>query len=529
MMTVSASRYPMARIPVLASNVVAASQPLAAQAGLRMLLAGGSAVDAALAAAATLTVVEPIMNGIGGDLYAAVWDGERLHALNSTGASPAAWHRSRFDKYDQMPMKGWDTVTVPGQVAGWRALSKRFGKLPFQQLFGPAVDYAERGFPVSPFVASVWSELAALVSDQPGFAKTFLIDGRPPVAGEVWRAPGHARALQAIAETEGESFYRGALAEAIVSFSERTGGCLSLDDFAAHEPIWCEPLSLQYRDYTLHELPPNGFGIAALMALGILEHFDVRAMGQDSADAYHVQIEAMRLAFADLYKHVSDPRSMRVPVTSLLDRDYLAQRARLIDLRRAGAPAPGKPRLGGTVYLTTADASGMMVSLIQSNYWAFGSGLVVPDLGIALHNRGSNFTLERGHPNEVGPRKVPLHTIIPGFVTRHGAPVMSFGVMGGAMQTQGHLQFLSRLGDFDQEPQSICDAPRFMLSPTDGVVNVEAHMPRDVANLLAARGHRMQTFPTGHLTFGSAQLISRVGNNYCAVSDPRRDGIAAGF
>mgnify|MGYP000117156977 CR=1 FL=1 len=526
---IAASHYPVARIPLLASNVVAASQPLAAQAGLRMMLAGGNAVDAALAAAATLTVVEPTMKGIGGGLFAIVGDGKGLPALNSTGASPAAWQRSRFDKYAQMPMKGWDSVTVPGQVAGWVALSRRFGKLPFQQLFGPAVDYAERGFPVSPFVASVWPELAALVSDQPGFAETFLIGGRTPAVGEIWRAGGHARSLRVIAETEGEAFYRGALAEAMVAFSDRTGGCLSLDDLAAHRPTWCEPLALQYRDYTLHELPPNGFGIAALMALGILENFDVRAMGRDSVDAYHVQIEAMRLAFADLYTYVSDPNMMRVPVAALLDRDYLAQRARLLDLRRAGAPLAGKPRLGGTVYLTTADASGMMVSLIQSNYWAFGSGLVVPGTGIALHNRGSNFTLERGHPNEVGPRKKPLHTIIPGFVTRDGAPVWSFGVMGAAMQTQGHMQFLSRLADFDQDPQSICDASRFMLSPADGVVSLETHMPGGVAAELAARGHRVQTLPTGHLTFGSAQLIQRTGGVYCAVSDPRRDGVTAGF
>ncbi len=523
------SQYPLPRIPLFAANVVAASQPLAAQAGLRMLLDGGSAVDAALAAAATLTVVEPTMNGIGGDLYAIVWDGTRLHALNSTGASPAAWHRSRFDGYDQMPMKGWDSVTVPGQVAGWAELSKRFGKLPFAKLFGPAIDYAERGFPVSPFVASVWPELSALVSDQPGHAETFLHDGKTPAAGEIWRAPGHARSLAAIAETKGEAFYRGAIAEAIVAFSKRTGGCISLDDLAAHRPAWVEPLALRYRDHVLHELPPNGFGIGALIGLGILENFDVHAMGLDSADACHVQIEAMRLAFADLYAHVSDPATMHVPVTALLDRDYLAQRARLIDMSRAGAPSPGKLRQGGTVYLTAADSSGMMVSFIQSNYWAFGSGLVVPGWGIGLHNRGANFSLERGHPNEVGPRKSPLHTIIPGFVTRNGAPVMSFGVMGAAMQTQGHLQFLSRLADFGQDPQSICDAPQFMLSPADGVVSLESHMPANVADALAARGHRIARLPTGHLTFGSAQIIQRAAGVYCGVSDPRRDGVAIGF
>lgn len=524
-----ASQYPLPRIPTFAANVVAASQPLAAQAGLRMLQAGGNAVDAALATAAALTVVEPTMNGIGGDLYAIVWDGRRLHALNSTGASPAAWHRQRFDTYDQMPMKGWDSVTVPGQVAGWAELSKRFGKLPFAQLFEPAIGYAERGFPVSPFVASVWPELTALVSDQPGFADTFLIDGRSPAAGEIWRAPGHARTLAEIAGTKGESFYRGKLADAIVGFAEKTGGCITHDDLAAHRPAWVEPLSLRYRDYTLHELPPNGFGIGALMALGILENFDVQSMGPDSTDAYHVQIEAMRLAFADLYTHVSDPATMRVPVTALLDRDYLAQRARLIDMSRAGAPVPGTPRPGGTVYLTAADASGMMVSFIQSNYWAFGSGLVVPGTGIGLHNRGANFTLTRGHPNEVGPRKTPLHTIIPGFVTRAGAPVMSFGVMGGAMQTQGHMQVMSRLADFGQNPQSICDAPRFMLSPADGVVSVETHLSADAVTGLTSRGHRIAPLPAGHLTFGSAQIIKRAGDVYCAVSDPRRDGVAAGF
>lgn len=522
--------YPALKAPVLARNMVATSQPLAAQAGVRMLLAGGNAVDAAVAAAAALTVVEPTMNGIGGDLYAMVWDSTKLHGLNATGASPATWHSERFQARDAMPMKGWDSVTVPGGVAGWKALSQRFGRLPYSDLFKPAITYATEGFPVSPFIAGVWQELADIVADQPGFAQAFLPQGRAPRPGELWRFPDQGRSLQAIAETGGEAFYRGALAEAIVGFSARTGGSITLDDLAAHNVEWIEPLAQRYRDFVLHEIPPNGQGIAALMALGILEHFDVAAMGLDSAAACHVQIEAMKLAFADLYAHVSDPRTMRVPSSALLSPAYLAQRARSIEMDKAAAPVAGAPAERGTVYLTTADASGMMVSLIQSNYWAFGSGLVVPGTGISLHNRGANFVLQPGHPNEVAPRKKPLHTIIPGFVTRNGAPVMSFGVMGGAMQAQGHLQMMSRLVDFAQNPQAMSDAPRFMVGPQDGSLSVEQHMASAVIDGLKERGHRLEVAPTGHLKFGAAQLIHRLeGTGYLGASDGRRDGQAVGF
>jgi gamma-glutamyltranspeptidase/glutathione hydrolase len=521
--------YPASKMPVLARNLAATTQPLAAQAGARMLLKGGNAVDAAVATAIALTVVEPIMNGIGGDLYAMVWDEGQLHGLNSTGESPAAWHAGRFSGYTSMPMKGWDSVTVPGGVAGWKALSARFGRLPFEALFEPAIAYARDGFLVSPFIASVWEELASLVSDQPGFSQAFLRDGRPPRPGELWRNPDQARSLQAIAETGAEAFYRGRLAEAIVDFSRRSGGCITMEDLASHEVEWVEPLGQDYRGYTLHEIPPNGQGIAALMALGILEHFDMRAMALDSAASYHVMIEAMKLAFADLYEHVSDPRTMRLTTADLLSPAYLKERARLIDLRRASAPRPGAPRQRGTVYLTTADASGMMVSLIQSNYWAFGSGLVVPGTGISLHNRGANFSLVRGHPNEVAPRKKPLHTIIPAFVTRAGQPVMSFGVMGGAMQAQGHLQMMSRLVDFGQNPQAMSDAPRFLVESQSDLVSVEEHLPASVLEGLRQLGHKLEVAPTGHLKFGATQIIHRLEHGYLGVSDSRRDGQPVGF
>ena len=526
----STSPYPSHRTPIMARNTVTTTQPLAAQAGLRVLQAGGNAVDAALATAITLTVVEPIMNGIGGDLYAMVWDRGELHGLNATGAAPAAWSVDRFAGRSQMPRTGWDAVTVPGQVSGWRALSDRFGCLPFARLFESAIDYAENGFAVSPFIASVWPLLADLVRGQPGFDAAFMREGRAPEVGEWWRFPEQARTLADIAATGGESFYRGALAERIAAYAKATGGALTEADLAAQQPQWVNPVAQRYRGFTLHEIPPNGQGIAALMALGMLEHFDIRSVGLDTAAAAHLQIEAMKLAFADLHAHVADPRHMQCSTAQLLDPDYLARRARLIDPHCAQAPAPGAPRAGGTVYLAAADADGMMVSLIQSNYFAFGSGVVVPGTGIALHNRGWNFNLEPGHPNQVAPGKRPLHTIIPGFVTDSvGEPLMAFGVMGGFMQAQGHVQILSRLADFGQAPQAMNDAPRFMVSPVDHTVKLEAHMPAKVAQGLQELGHAVQVLPTGHLDFGAAQIVQRAQGYYVAASDGRRDGQAVGY
>jgi gamma-glutamyltranspeptidase/glutathione hydrolase len=522
--------YPSRRSPVLARNTVATTQPLAAQAGLRMLLAGGNAVDAAVATAIALTVVEPIMNGLGGDLYALVWDGQALHGLDATGAAPAAWTPERFAGRREMPRTGWDAVTVPGQVSGWQALSKRFGRLPFATLFEPAIAYAEHGFPVSPVIAEAWPRFAALVADQPGFADAFMPGGLAPRVGQCWRFPAQARTLAEIAANGGESFYRGAIAERIADHARAHGGAMTAHDLAAQQARWAQPLVQRYRDRVLHEMPPNGQGIAAQMALGMLQHFDLRAEGVDSAAALHLQIEAMKLAFADLHTHVADPGAMLVGAAELLDPAYLAARARAIDPRRAATPQPGQPRAGGTVYLAAADAEGCMVSLIQSNYYAFGSGIVVPG-GIALHNRGWNFSLKPGHPNEVGPRKKPLHTIIPGFVSdaESGLPIMAFGVMGGFMQAQGHVQMMVRQADFGQRPQAMVDAPRFMVSPLDGCVKLEATMPAAVAEGLIARGHRIEALPYGHFDFGAAQIVLNAGDHHEAASDGRRDGQAVGY
>lgn len=522
--------YPSRRQPLLARHTVTTTQPLAAQAGLRMLLGGGNAVDAALAAAIALTVVEPIMNGLGGDLFALVWDGHQLHGLDASGAAPAGWTPERFAGQTEMPRTGWDAVTVPGQVSGWQALSRRFGRLPFATLFEPAVDYAERGFPVSPVIAEAWPRFAALVADQPGFAEAFLPNGRAPEAGERWRFADQARTLQALACSEGESFYRGELAERIVDHAKQHGGAMSADDLAAQQARWVQPLVQRYRDVTLHEIPPQGQGIAAQMALGLLQHFDMQAKGPDSAEALHLQIEAMKLAFADLHAHVADPLIMRVSAHDLLDPAYLAERARSIDAKRASAAHAGQPRAGGTVYLAAADGCGMMVSLIQSNYYAFGSGIVVPGTGISMHNRGWNFSLKPGHPNQVGPRRKPLHTIIPGFVSdARNQPLMAFGVMGGFMQAQGHVQLVTRLADHGQSPQAMIDAPRFMVSPLDGSVKLEAGVPPGVAEALQSLGHRVEILPWGHFDFGAAQLVQHGGDHWVAASDGRRDGQAVGF
>lgn len=520
--------YPSRKMPVLARNVVSTTQPLAAQAGLRMMLAGGNAVDAAIATAIALTVVEPVMNGIGGDMFALIWHEGELYGLNACGRSPAAWTPGFFEGQDSMPALGWGTVTVPGAVSGWKALSDRFGSLPFAKLFEPAIDYARNGFPVSPTVARQWATQAPGLAEQPGYAEAFLPKGRTPAAGEIWRFEAQAKTLEAIAHSGGESFYRGELAARIAAFSREGGGGLTEQDLADHKVDWVDPVSQSFGDLRLHEIPPNGQGIAALLALGMLEKFDLTAMGRDSADYYHVCIEAMKLAFADLHHHIADADHMQVDTAALLDPEYLASRASQISMDRAATPDAGSPTKGGTVYLTAADASGTMVSFIQSNYHGFGSGVVVPDTGIALHNRGRGFVLTPGHANQVAPGKRPLHTIIPGFITRGNQPVMSFGVMGGSMQAQGHLQMVTRLGAFNQNPQDMCDAPRFRVE-AGPVVNVEAHMPANVVQALRARGHNVQVASPDSLEFGSAQLIYRHEDSYFAASDARRDGQPVGF
>jgi len=520
--------YTSRRMPVLAGNVVATSQPLAAQAGLRMMLAGGNAIDAIVATAITLTVVEPVMNGIGSDAFALVWIGGGLHGLNASGRAPAAWTRERFAGRDAMPSRGWDTVTVPGAVSAWVALSKAYGRLPFEQLFEPAIAYAEHGFAVSPVIAGQWAAQAGLLKEQPGFAEAFLRDGRAPRAGERFNFPDQARTLRDIAATNGESFYRGALADRIASYAAATGGAITSSDLAAHRADWVQPITQAYRDHELHEIPPNGQGIAALMALGILQHFDLSGLPPESAESVHLQAEAMKLAFADAYAHVADPEAMRVQAVEMLDPAYLAQRAMRIDRSRAQDFGAGSPPDSGTVYLTAADAEGTMVSYIQSNYSGFGSGVVVPGTGISLQNRGACFSLAPGHPNVVAPGRRPFHTIIPAFITKSGTPVMSFGVMGGDMQAQGHVQMMIRLVDHGQNPQAAADAPRWKVSK-DGSLQVEHHMPAATAAGLERLGHRVRVMSRDSLEFGAAQLIHRLPDGYAAASEPRRDGQAVGF
>lgn len=531
--------YPSQRLPVFGRNVVSTSHPLAAQAGLRMLGQGGNAVDAAIAAAAAMTIVEPCSNGLGSDAFAILWDGQKLHGLNASGGAPQAWtpayFRGKYGDDARAPAKrGWDSVTVPGAVAAWAALSERFGKLPFADLLEPAIEIAERGYAVPWVVRQKWAMAAALpeITAQPGFADAFLPKGRAPEVAELFRFPEAARTLRLIAQTRGEAFYRGEVAQAIAAHAKAHGGAMTAADLAAYRPEWVQTISQAYAGHELHEIPPNGQGIAALIALGILSHFDLGGLKADSVAAQHLQIEAMKLAFADTYRYVSDPASMDVTPAQMLDADYLARRARLIDRHRAQDFGAGNPVKGGTIYLTAADERGMMVSFIQSNYMGFGSGVVVPGYGVSLQNRGHGFSLRAGSPNLVAPGKRPFHTIIPAFLTKDGAPQMSFGVMGGNMQPQGHLQTLVRMLDFRQEPQAACDAPRWRFNQGRSI-NVEATMPAATREGLRSLGHQVESFQDSYQDFGAGQFIWRLGDpaveGYVAASDPRRDGLAAAF
>ena len=531
--------YASARLPVFARNVVATSHPLAAQAGLRMLAAGGNAVDAAIATAACMTIVEPCSNGLGSDAYCILWDGTQLHGLNASGPAPTAWTREYFvrkygDNASAPPQRGWDSVSVPGAVAAWAALSQRFGKLPFADLMAPAAEIAERGYAVPVVVQQKWtmaSKVAELVSG-PGYAQTFLPKGRPPEVGERFAMPHAARALKLIGATKGEAFYRGEIGEALGRWSREHGGAMTAADLAAYQPEWVTPLAQDYRGHTLHEIPPNGQGIAAQMALGMLAHFDLASLPVDGPACQHLQIEAMKLAFADVYRFVADERFMGGPPSMLLDAQYLATRAKLIDPAHAQVFGPGYGIKGGTIYLSAADESGMMVSFIQSNYMGFGSGVVEPTFGVSLQNRGHGFSLDAKSPNCVAPGKRPFQTIIPGFLSRDGQPVMSFGVMGGNMQPQGHVQTLVRMLDHGQNVQAACDAPRWRFD--QGLeINVERAMPEATRDALAALGHRIVGLEDSYMDFGAGQFIWRMGDpaveGYVAASDPRRDGAAVGF
>lgn len=533
--------YTTARLPVFARNIVSTSHTLGAQAGLRMLLKGGNAVDAAIASAAAMTICEPVSNGLGSDAFALIWDGTALHGLNASGRAPQAWSADYFrQKYGNAgiapPKRGMDSVTVPGAVSAWALMSERFGKLPFADLMEPAIEIAERGFSVPPVVQQKWAAAASELHHQPGFAHNFLPWDRAPQVGELFQFKAAAQALRAIAATKGAAFYRGEIAHAIAKFSAAHGGSHTVQDFANYQAEWVTPISKNYRGYTLHEIGPNGQGIAALIALGILDRFDMAALPVDGVDSQHLQIEAMKLAFADVYKFVAEPSSMNVTVDHLLDDAYLASRAKLVDMRQAQDFKAGNPVKGGTIYLTTADESGMMVSFIQSNYMGFGSGCVEPTFGISLQNRGHGFSLNAASPNAVAPGKRPFHTIIPAFLSKNGKPVMSYGVMGANMQPQGHMQTLVRMLDYQQSPQAACDAPRWRYNA--GLeINVEATMNAATVQGLQSRGHQTEVIHDSYQDFGAGQFIWRMDEGagdagtrgYVAASDTRRDGQAVGF
>ena len=510
---------------VIGKNFAAAtSQPLATLAGMEMYWAGGNAVDAALAMAIALTVVEPTSNGIGGDAFALVWDG-KLHGLNASGRSSHNLTRDRFTEI--IPELGWLTVTVPGAVSAWRSLWEKWGKLPFEQLFAPAIRYATEGYPVSPVTSQAWQRAASkflslTAPEYQPFKQVFFPGDRAPQTGEIWGSQYHAATLQEIAATGGESFYRGKLARAIANFASDTGGLLTTDDLANHQPDWVQPIATAYRDVEVWEIPPNTQGIAALMALNILEGFDLQQSSRESGINYHRQIEAMKLAFADLHHYVGDPQHMKLTPKQLLNKDYAASRRNLIQDSAMAVATPGLPS-GGTVYLATAD-NNLMVSLIQSNYEGFGSGILVPETGIALHNRGLGFSLAAEHPNQVAPNKRPFHTIIPSFMTRNGSPIATFGVMGAPMQPQGHLQVVVNLTDYDLNPQAALDAPRWRFIKGN-LILLETTVPNSVVLDLVERGHNLQLAPAR--MFGKGQIIMRHhGHVLVAASESRADGLA---
>ena len=484
-------------------GMVCASQPLAAQAGLDILRRGGNAIDAAIAAAACLTVLEPTSNGLGGDAFALIWSGGRLHGLNSSGPAP--------------------------RLADPDFLRERFGRLSLAEALSPAIAYAEEGYPLSPVTSRLWAQAFSLYSREeerelfaPWF-ETFAPKGRAPLAGELVYLPDHAASLRELARTDCESFYRGELAARIDEHSRKTGGWLRAEDLAAFRPEWVEPLSVEYRGCTVHELPPNGHGLAALLALGILSGLE---LGPRSAEGCHLQIEAMKLGFADALRYVAEPRCMELAPAELLDGAYLAARRGLI-CETALEPEPGDPRSGGTVYLCAADGEGNMVSWIQSNYMGFGSGVVVPGTGVALHDRGCNFSLDPASPNCMAPGKRPYHTIIPGFLTKGGRPVGPFGVMGAFMQPQGHVQVVSNTLDFLMNPQEALDAPRWQW--TGGRrIELEPAFPSDFAAELRRRGHEVTVGDP--INFGRGQIIWRDEQGVlCGGTEPRADGCVAAW
>ncbi|MEO8286171.1 MAG: gamma-glutamyltransferase family protein [Chloroflexota bacterium] len=536
-MDLTKNPYSTQRHAVVAPNgMVATSTPLAVQAGLQMLQKGGNAVDAALATAIASAVVEPTSNGIGSDAFALVWDpkSRKLFGLNGSGRAPAALNIKLVTGkgYRAMPEKGWLPVTVPGAPAVWRDLHARFGKLPFETLFEPAISYAENGFRVSPIVAYFWNRAVPIYSANKGpqfkgWLEAYAPGGRAPRSGGLWSSKALGATLRSIANSGSDDFYKGDLARKITQFAAQTGGYITEQDLAAHTSTWVNPISTTYRGYETWEMPPNGQGIAALIGLNILEGFDLGSIPRDSIRSFHLQIEAMKLAFADAFRYVADPAFVSVPVAQLLDKSYAARRRKLIS-NNALQPAPGNPNSGGTVYLCAADSSGMMVSFIQSSYLGFGSGIVVPGTGIALHDRGANFNLDPSHPNHLEPGKRPYHTIIPGFITHNGDAVGPYGVMGGFMQPQGHIQMVANTIDYHMNPQASLDAPRWQWI-SGKTVEIESDANPAIVRGLRAAGHRVTVFQPGG-DFGRGQIIWRLPQGgYAAGSDKRADGYAGGL
>jgi len=532
------------RSPVLATSAMAAtSQPLATQVALDVMKSGGNAIDAAIAANALLGLVEPTGNGIGGDLFAIVWhaETEKLYGLNASGRSPQSLSRQWFidQGYTSIPSHGPLPVSVPGTVDGWYMLHDRFGRLPMPKLLQPTIDYAEKGFPVSQLIAYYWQRSVAILEKWPGFVDQFTKDGRAPAEGDIWRNPGLASTLKALAKGGRDAFYQGQIARTIAAYMQDHGGFLSLQDLADHRGNWIEPVSTNYRGYDVWELPPNGQGIAALQILNIVEQFDVANMGRESAEFVHLFTEAKKLAFEDRAKYYADPDFNKIPVRQLISKPYAQSRAKLIDQTRASrAYSAGKLlEEGDTIYLTTADNEGNMVSLIQSNYRGMGSGMTPPGLGFILQDRGEMFSLEEGHFNQFEGGKRPFHTIIPAFVTKDGKPWMSFGLMGGAMQPQGHAQIIINMVDFGLDVQAAGDAPRIHHSgssePTGekmmdgGILNLETGYPLATIRQLMRMGHKIQ-YANG--PYGGYQAIYRADNDvYWGATESRKDGHAAGY
>ncbi len=532
------------RSEIIATHGMAAtSHPLATQVALDILKAGGSAVDAAIAANAMLGLVEPVSCGIGGDLFAIIWDAgtQKLYGLNASGRSPMGLSLDYFKKngYIKIPAYGPLPVSVPGCVDGWFEMHSRFGRLPMKKNLAPAIRYAREGFPVSELVAYYLAGNARILKQYPGFADTYMPGGRTPAKGEIFKNPKLASTLEIIAREGRDAFYKGEIARKIEAYMKQNGGFLSYKDLSRHRSEWVEPVSVNYRGYDVWELPPNGQGIAVLQMLNILENFDIRSMGFGSADYIHLFTEAKKLVFEDRARYYADPAFSRIPLKELLSKDYAAARAALIDMNKAGrAYEAGGPFEGNTIYLTVADSAGNMVSLIQSNYRGMGSGMTPGDLGFVLQDRGELFSLEEGHPNCYAPGKRPFHTIIPGFVTREGKPWLSFGVMGGDMQPQGHVQVLVNLIDFGMNLQEAGDAPRIQhlgsSDPTGGKMTdggwlcLESGFGYETIRNLMQKGHKIRWDLGG---YGGYQAIMRdpVTGVYYGASESRKDGQAAGY